>query len=116
MLNWNDNPTSDRPVAFVVIRDENQDSFVKSPVARQAITLIEKLRGEGIPVIYNPSGGASKQLQRALEKKPFAAVFLGTDDLAQASVQLKLIDERSQSPCKWDELIPKIRSINPKLK
>lgn len=102
-----------RPVAFVVVRDGPQDSYVKSPVARQAVALMEELRRAGFPVLYHPTGGgASKQLQKALGAAvmPFAAVFLGENECAQQSVQLKLLDSQTQAACSWGELIERLRA------
>lgn len=106
MLGNPDLPPPPRPVAFVVVREESQESYVKSPVARQALALLERIRAAGMPVIYHPSGNASKQLQKALgvTPKPFAAVFLGPDECAAQRVQIKVLDTQTQSPCAWGDL------------
>ena len=93
-------------MAFIVVREEAQDSYVKSPVARHALSLMERIRAAGLPVLYYPSSGASKQLQKALGSvpKPFAAVFLGSDECEQQKVQVKVLDEQTQNTCSWKDL------------
>lgn len=110
-------PKGVRPVALIVVRNDSQDSYVKSPVARQAIALIEELRRADFPVLYFPNGGASKQLQKALASpvQPFAALFLGENEVAQQCVQLKMLDTQTQSVCKLEGLAQRLREVQDKV-
>jgi histidyl-tRNA synthetase len=59
------------------------------------------------------SGNASKQLSRAIASpsKPFAAVFIGSDELAKGAFTVKDLDDSSLRPVPAAELLETLRRM-----
>ncbi len=82
---------------MIVVRDTDEDRFEEiashpnSP-ARYAQRLMHTLRSKDFSVTFHPLGNTSKQLSRAIGSpmQPFAAVFVGPDELAKGKLTIKV--------------------------
>lgn len=92
------NPT--RPVAVVPVGEQGE---------ALALTVVETLRGAGLPVELGYSGNLSRRMRRANRVNARAAVLIGDDEVARNVVTLRDLDSGDQAE------VPIVASTLPEL-
>lgn len=81
-------PPSSRPIAVVAIGDETKEA---------AFQLTMELRKEGIKVEFSYSGNVGKRMKRADKANAYAAIMLGTDEIAAQQATVRNLDTGEQN-------------------
>lgn len=94
----------ERPVAVIPVHSSVED---------KAFQIAYKLRADGFHTEIGFSGNMSKRMKRAADKKAWAAVLVGPDELQRAEVTLKDMDRGEQKNVPLAALKSSLEAIKP---
>lgn len=95
--------TLPRPVAVIPVGEE---------VAAEALKIAYNLRKNGFRVEHGYGGNLKKRMVKANKANAFAAVIIGTDEIAAGKVTVKLLDSGTQQPVSLEELAGMLHGLD----